>query len=105
MHLALATSTALLATVASQSLATGTSFLDHDKLLSNLEDREWFEANIPLLEVPDQNIQDVYYYRWQTYKEHLVYTGAQYGYISSEFLGAIGYAAPYQAIVAAAGLA
>ncbi len=60
------------------SQISGTNFLNHDQLLAGVEDRNWFERNVPLLDIPVQQIQDVYYYRWQTYKEHLVYTGAQY---------------------------
>lgn len=85
------------------SHATSTNFLNHDQLLANVEDRSWFERNVPLLDIPNQQIQDVYYYRWQTFKEHLVYTGAQYGYMSSEFLHPVGYGAPYGGVVAAAG--
>ncbi|KAF5710031.1 coagulation factor 5 8 type domain-containing protein [Fusarium globosum] len=85
------------------SSAGGTNILDRDLLLRGLEDRPWFEKNIPLLEVPDKNIQGVYYYRWQTYKEHLIYTGTEYGYMASEFLNPVSYGAPYGGIVAAAG--
>jgi hypothetical protein len=81
----------------------GTSFLHHDALLTGVQDPAWFKANIPFLEVPDQQIQDVYYYRWQTYKEHLVYTGPEYGWLSTEFLQPAGYGAPYGGISAAAG--
>lgn len=83
--------------------ALGTNFLNHDQLLANVEDPNWFERNVPLLDIPNQQIQDVYYYRWQSYKEHLVYTGAQYGYMSSEFLHPVSYGAPYGGVVAAAG--
>ncbi|PCD24557.1 hypothetical protein AU210_013676 [Fusarium oxysporum f. sp. radicis-cucumerinum] len=85
------------------SSAGGTTILDRDLLLEGLEDQPWFEKNIPLLEIPDKHIQEVYYYRWQTYKEHLVYTGAKYGYMASEFLNRVSYGAPYGGIVAAAG--
>ncbi|KAM3513659.1 hypothetical protein MY11210_002670 [Beauveria gryllotalpidicola] len=84
-------------------LAAGTSFLDHARLLSGVEDAAWFETNIPLIEVPSTQIQDVYYYRWQTYKEHLAYTGAQHGYLATEFLHPASYGAPFGGIVAAAG--
>ncbi|RFU79738.1 coagulation factor 5 8 type domain-containing [Trichoderma arundinaceum] len=83
--------------------STGASFLNHSQLLAGFEDPNWFEQNIPFLEVPNQQIQDVYYYRWQTYKEHLTYTSAQYGYMLSEFLEPVSYGAPYGGIVAAAG--
>ena len=81
----------------------GTTFLNHASLLTGREDPDWFEQNVPFLDIPDTQIQAVYYYRWQTYKEHLVYTGAQYGYMASEFLYPVGYGAPYGGVVAAAG--
>lgn len=80
-----------------------TSFLNHTALLGSINDKPWFEANIPFLDVPDTQIRDVYYYRWQTYKEHLVNTGPEYGFLSSEFLEPVGYGAPYGGVVAAAG--
>ena len=83
--------------------AAATSFLNHAALLGAVEDPGWYEANIPFLDVPDQQIQDVYYYRWQTYKEHLVYTGPEYGWLSNEFLQPVSYGAPYGGVVAAAG--
>ncbi|RYP41379.1 hypothetical protein DL767_001017 [Monosporascus sp. MG133] len=83
--------------------AGGTTFLDHASLLAGREDPDWFQQNVPFLDVPDPQIQAVYYYRWQTYKEHLVYTGAQYGYLASEFLHPVDYGAPHGGVVAAAG--
>ncbi|WP_394844744.1 RICIN domain-containing protein [Pendulispora brunnea] len=85
------------------ALATGTSFLNHAALLGQVEDPGWFERNIPFFEAPDDAIQRVYYYRWQSYKQHLVYTGAQYGFLSNEFLTPVFYGAPYGGINAAAG--
>ncbi|KAK3294504.1 carbohydrate-binding module family 13 protein [Chaetomium fimeti] len=85
------------------SASIGTSFLNHGQLLAGVEDLSWYEHNVPFLEVPDSQIQELYYYRLQTYKEHLTYTGAQYGYLSSEFLQPVSYGAPYGGIVAAAG--
>src|SRR5205807_965037 len=52
-----------------------THVLNQTALMGNVNDSAWFTSNIPFLEVPDAQIQQVYYYRWQTYKEHLVYTG------------------------------
>jgi hypothetical protein len=85
------------------STAVGTAFLNHPHLLAGVEDPDWYEQNAAFLEVPDEQLQQVYYYRLQTYKEHLVYTGAQYGYLASEFLQPVSYGAPYGGIVAAAG--
>ena len=81
----------------------GTNVLDKAALLGSIEDPAWFQANIPFLEVPDKQLQDVYYYRWMAYKEHLVYTGPEYGWLSNEFLSPAAYGAPYGGISAAAG--
>jgi len=80
-----------------------THVLNQSALIGSVNDLGWFTANIPFLEVPDTQIQQVYYYRWQTYKEHLVYTGPIYGWMSSEFLQPVSYGAPYGGVVAAAG--
>lgn len=80
-----------------------TSFLDHNRLLGSIEDPGWYEDNMPFVELPDQKIQDVYYYRLQSYKEHLFYASTENGYISTEFLLPVGYGGPYGGIVAAAG--
>ena len=81
----------------------GTHLIDEDRKLSGFNDPDWYKANIPFLDVPDTQIEDVYYYRWRTWKEHLRYTDPRNGWISTEFLDCCGYAAPYQAIDAAAG--
>ncbi|WP_067272159.1 RICIN domain-containing protein [Mitsuaria sp. 7] len=80
-----------------------TRFLDKDELLAGFDDPAWFKHNIPFLDVPDAQIQQIYYFRWQSYKGHLVYTGSVYGWLSSEFLEPVDYGAPYGGISAAAG--
>ncbi|OLF16753.1 MGH1-like glycoside hydrolase domain-containing protein [Actinophytocola xanthii] len=84
-------------------VGAGTAFLDHDALLGELAEPEWFKANIPFLEVPDREIQDVYYYRWSVYKRHLRYTDQSSGHVITEFHNPPGYSAPLGGIVAAAG--
>jgi hypothetical protein len=88
---------------ASQPTGAGTHFVDEDAKLAGFNDPQWYKANIPFLDIPDKQIEDVYYYRWRTWKEHLRYTDPADGWISTEFLDCCGYAAPYQAINAAAG--
>jgi hypothetical protein len=85
------------------AVGAGTTLLNKDAFVGGFDDPAWYRANIPFLEVPDRQIQDVYYYRWKTWKEHLVYTGPQFGWISSEFLNPVSYGAPYGGISAAAG--
>ncbi|MCS7479513.1 discoidin domain-containing protein [Umezawaea endophytica] len=81
----------------------GTTLLDHRAKLAGFVEPEWYEANIPFVDLPDRSIEDTYYYRWRTYKEALKYTGPDDGWIVSEFLGPVGYSAPGGGIVAAAG--
>ena len=97
------TSAAAVAAPVYPTVGAGTHLVDHGAALEGFSDPDWYEANIPFLDVPDQQVQDVYYYRWRTYKEHLRYTNPQDGWTSTEFLDCCGYAAPYQSIDAAAG--
>ena len=85
------------------SVGAGTHFLNDASYLSGFNDPRWYEANVPFVDLPDATMQSVYYYRWRDWKEHLRYTDPQDGWISTEFLDCCGYAAPYQAINAAAG--
>lgn len=84
-------------------VGASTDVLDHDALLGDLPESEWYEANIPFVDLPDEEIQDTYYYRWRLFKEALKYTGPEDGWIVSEFLGPVGYSAPNGGIAAAAG--
>ncbi|MGA6162412.1 MGH1-like glycoside hydrolase domain-containing protein [Amycolatopsis magusensis] len=84
-------------------VGAGTHLLDRRADLAGFVEPEWYEANIPFVDLPDETIEDTYYYRWRTYKEALKYTGAGDGWIVSEFLGPVGYSAPHGGIVAAAG--
>jgi len=81
----------------------GTHLLDHGAKLAGFVEPDWYEANIPFVDLPDKTIEDTYYYRWRTYKEALKYTGPEDGWIVSEFLGPVGYSAPGGGISAAAG--
>lgn len=84
------------------AVGAGTSFLDHDVALAGMPAHDWFESNIPFVDLPDEEIESTYYYRWRLYKEALKYTGPDDGWIVTEFLGPVGYAAPGGAISAAA---
>jgi len=76
----------------------GTHFLNDSALLGSTDEKPWYEANIPFLDVPDQTIQSTYYYRWRVWKEHLRPTGTANGDVLTEFFGYPGYAAPFGAI-------
>lgn len=64
--------------------------------------KEWFIENIPFIDVPDRQIMDVYYYRWEMYKRHLRNIG-EHGYVITEFAPSVPWEGPYSTIVAAAG--
>ena len=76
----------------------GTHFLKDSALLGSTDEKAWYEANIPFLDVPDQTIQSTYYYRWRVWKEHVRPTGTANGDVLTEFFGYPGYAAPFGAI-------
>lgn len=80
-----------------------THFLDHDSLIAGFAESGWYKANIPFVDLPDKQIQEVYYYRWRVAHEAQKYTGSKNGWISTEFLGPIAYSAPFGGISAAAG--
>ncbi len=75
-----------------------TNILDRNALLEGLGGKQWFKDNIPFLEVPDANIQKIYYYRWSVLQRQLKYTRPETGYIFTEFLNNVGYAGIYGGI-------
>jgi hypothetical protein len=64
---------------------------------------EFPKRDIPFIEIPDASIQPVYSYRFSALQRHLRYTIAGTGYILTEFMSPVGYAAAFDTIDAAAG--
>ena len=62
---------------------------------------DFLRNNIPLFDSPDQEINEIYYFRWWTYRKHIEKTPA--GYIVSEFLPQVSWAGLYNSIDCAAG--
>ena len=62
---------------------------------------EFLSANIPLLECPDQGIQEVYYFRWWTFRKHIRRT--EQGVVFTEFLAPVRHAGPHNTISCALG--
>jgi hypothetical protein len=62
---------------------------------------EWFEQNIPWLEVPDKDLEEIYYFRWYSFQKHIKRTPD--GFIIDEFLDDVPWAGKFNAISAAAG--
>src|SRR5580658_5779943 len=53
-------------------------------LISNVDSWNWLKKEIPLLECPDTNVEEIYYFRWWSFRKHLERTPD--GYVFSEFL-------------------
>ena len=81
----------------------GTNFVDQDSKVGKFAEPGWFKDNIPFLEVPNKEIEDVYYYRWSTLKRHLRYTVPGAGYLVTEFVHSTFYAQKFGSLNDAAG--
>jgi hypothetical protein len=62
---------------------------------------DWMQKNIPLFECPQQNVEEIYYYRWWTLRKHIKQTPA--GFAFTEFLVNRSYADKYNLISCAVG--
>ena len=62
---------------------------------------DFMQDNIPLLECPDKDIEEIYYFRWWTYRKHLKQTPD--GFVVTEFLPQVSWAGKHNTINCAAG--
>jgi predicted GH43/DUF377 family glycosyl hydrolase len=62
---------------------------------------EFLKNTVPLLECPDKEIEEVYYFRWWTFRKHIKQTPD--GFVITEFLPAVGWAGKHNTISCAAG--
>jgi predicted GH43/DUF377 family glycosyl hydrolase len=62
---------------------------------------EFLSRNIPLLDCPDKEIQETYYFRWWTFRKHIKRTAD--GFIVTEFLPQVSWAGKENSINCAAG--
>lgn len=83
--------------------AQTTNFVDKDSKLGGLAEPQWFKDNIPFIEIPDKEIEEVYYYRFSSHKRHLRYSLPGVGYTVTEFVHKVGYSQKFDSINAAAG--
>lgn len=80
-----------------------TNFLDHDTPISDFFGQTFLKENNPFINIPDTTIQSVYYYRFSALQRHLRYIIPGTGYILTEFMNPVEYAAAFDTIDAAAG--
>lgn len=69
--------------------------------IPNAESWEWMRQNVPLFECPQQNFEEMFYYRWWTLRKHIKETPV--GYAMTEFLVDRSYADKYNLIACAIG--
>ncbi len=78
-------------------------FNDKDPLATQrISFNNWFEYNIPYIDLPDEDIEKIYYYRWHTYRSQ-IRTNINGNYLITEFLPNVAWARTDNAIVCAAG--
>ena len=77
--------------------------IDEHKKLYSMETGKIspFEAGIPLLDISDDTIQEIYYFRWHNYFRHVKETPV--GYVITEFLPPVPWAGKYNTINCPAG--
>ncbi|GHV30510.1 hypothetical protein FACS1894177_03210 [Bacteroidia bacterium] len=72
------------------------------QFIPNSEAADFLTKNIPRFECPDKELEEIYYFRWWTYRKHIQKTPE--GYVITEFLPKVGWAGKYNAINCAAAL-
>jgi hypothetical protein len=53
-------------------------------VVSNADSWKWLEKEIPLFECPDREVEEMYYFRWWSFRKHL--ERMQGGFVFTEFL-------------------
>jgi len=62
----------------------------------------WLQKNIPLFECPDRNVEEIYYFRWWSFRKHIKQTPK--GYVITEFLPPVSHAGEFNTISCATSL-
>ncbi|MCE9556348.1 MAG: hypothetical protein K8T91_23615 [Planctomycetes bacterium] len=69
--------------------------------IPNAAAAQFLQNNIPLLDCPDKDIEQTYYFRWWTYRKHIRQTPD--GFIITEFLPQVSWSGKHNSINCAAG--
>jgi hypothetical protein len=72
-----------------------------EQAIPNAQSWEWMKKNIPLFECPQQNFEEIFYYRWWTLRKHIKKT--EKGFVFTEFLIQRSYADKYNLIASGLG--
>jgi hypothetical protein len=69
--------------------------------ISNAQSWEWIERNAPIFTCPDRDVEQIYFFRWWTYRKHIKQTPE--GFIVTEFLKPVNHAGDYNSLSCALG--
>ena len=69
--------------------------------VDNKEAYHWLSKNIPLFSCPDTTLQKIYYFRWWSFRKHLVKT--PYGFVFTEFITPVKFSGAFNTISSALG--
>jgi hypothetical protein len=64
--------------------------------IPNSEAGEWMSKNVPLFDCPDKDMEEIYYFRWWTYRKHIKQTPD--GFVVTEFLPRVGWSKKHNTI-------
>ena len=57
---------------------------------------DWMAKNVPLLDCPDEDLEEIYYFRWWSYRKHIKETPD--GFVVTEFLPQVGWSKQHNTI-------
>jgi len=69
--------------------------------ISNQQSWSWITRNVPFFECPDKSFEQIYYFRWWTFRKHIKKTPD--GFVFTEFLDKVGHSGKYNTISCALG--
>lgn len=69
--------------------------------VDNRDAYQWLSDNIPLFSCPDTTLQKIYYFRWWSFRKHLVKT--PYGFVFTEFITPVSFGGAFNTISSALG--
>ena len=78
--------------------------MEPENIVNHVPNRDswaWMKANIPFFECPDKSFEQIYYFRWWTFRKHLKKTPD--GFVFTEFLDKVGHSGKYNTISCALG--
>jgi hypothetical protein len=90
---------AILPAEAFRHYAEGFNQSDHETVVNHIPNAgawAWMAQNVPLFECPDKDIEEIYYFRWWTYRKHIKQTPD--GFVVTEFLPQVGWSKKHNTI-------